>query len=148
MALSGCHRQPKLQLRTDVDPLVKRLKLPTRPETVRWVAVSPNKDSGWIPPKTEFYTVYAYIELDDQSWAALSKTVGEPTARDTISLPRPVAEVLIPAAAMKTARQSDPDVQIDGTALNTSALPTDPKKTEVQKAIRLDKDLFLEFIAR
>jgi hypothetical protein len=31
------------------------------------------------PPRTGFYTVYASIELDDQSWATLSKTVDTPS---------------------------------------------------------------------
>jgi hypothetical protein len=53
--LTGCRREPALQLRTDADPLVHRLKLPSRIGGVRWLAVSPNKDTGWIPPKIESY---------------------------------------------------------------------------------------------
>ncbi len=146
--LCGCRRQTALQLRTDADPLVHRLKLPGKVGAVRWVAVSPNKDTGWIPPKIEFYNVYAYVELDDDAWVALAKIVGEPGGRDTFSLPRSVAEVLIPAPTMKNVKQTDSDVQIDGTSLNASALSSDPKKTEVQQAIRSDKALIVKFVAR
>lgn len=146
--LCGCRRQTALQLRTDADPLVHRLKLPGKVGAVRWVAVSPNKDTGWIPPKIEFYNVYAYVELDDDAWVALAKIVGEPGGRDTFSLPRSVAEVLVPAPTMKNVKQTDSDVQIDGTSLNASALSSDPKKTEVQQAIRSDKALIVKFVAR
>jgi hypothetical protein len=115
---------------------------------VRWVAVSPNKDTGWIPPKIEFYNVYAYIELDDDAWVALGKIVGEPGGRVTFSLPRSVADVLMPAPTMKNVKQTDSDVQIDGASLNASALSSDPKKTEVQQAIRSDKALIVKFVAR
>jgi hypothetical protein len=135
--LTGCRREAALQLRTDADPLVHRFKLPSRIGAVRWLAVSPNKDTGWIPPKIEFYNVYAYIELDDDAWVALGKTIGEPGGRDTFSLPRSVAEVVIPASTMKNMKQSGSDVQIDGTSLNASALSNEPKKTEVQQAIRV-----------
>ena len=144
----GCRRQTALQLRTDADPLIHRLKLPGKVGAVRWVAVSPNKDTGWIPPKIEFYNVYAYIELDDDAWVALGKIAGEPGGRDTFSLPRSVAEVLIPAPAMKNVKQTDSDVQIDGSSLNASALSSDPKKTEAQQAIRFDKALIVKFVAR
>jgi len=125
-----------------------RLKLPSRIGAVRWLAVSPNKDTGWIPPKIEFYNVYAYIELDDDAWVALSKTIGEPGGRDTFSLPRSVADVLIPASTMKSVKQSGSDAQIDGTSLHASALSSDPQKTEVQQAIRLDRVLIVRFVAR
>jgi hypothetical protein len=146
--LAGCRREAALQLRTDADPLVHRLKLPSRIGAVRWLAVSPNKDTGWIPPKIEFYNVYAYIELDDDAWVALSKTIGEPGGRDTFSLPRSVADVLIPASTMKSVKQSGSDAQIDGTSLHASALSSDPQKTEVQQAIRLDRVLIVRFVAR
>jgi hypothetical protein len=146
--LCGCRRQTALQLRTDADPLVHRLKLPGKVGAVRWVAVSPNKDTGWIPPKIEFYNVYAYIELDDDAWVALGKIVGESGGRDTFTLPRSVAEILIPAPTMKNVKQTDSDVQIDGASLNASALSSDPKKTEPQQAIRFDKALIVKFVAR
>src|ERR1700756_1310083 len=146
--LSGCRRQTTLQLRTDADPLLHRLKLPGKVGAVRWVAVSPNTDTGWIPPKTEFYNVFAYIELDDDAWVALGKLVGEPGGRDTLSMPRPVADLLIPAPARRSVKQTDTDVQVDGTSLNASALSSDPKKTEAHQAIRFDKALIVKFVAR
>jgi hypothetical protein len=40
------------------------------------------------------------------------------------------------------------DVQIDGASLNASALSSDPKKTEIQHAIRFDKAVIVKFVAR
>jgi hypothetical protein len=44
-------------------------------------------------------------------------------------------------------KQSGSDVQIDGTSLNASALSSEPKKTEVQQAIRFDRVLIVKFVA-
>jgi hypothetical protein len=147
-AIEACHRGAPLELRTDAGPLVNRLKLPSGVGAVRWVAVSPNKDTGWLPPRIEFYNVYAYIELDDAAWVALYKTIGEANGRDTLSLPSAVAKVLMPNSTMNNPGSSGSDVQIVGAALNASTLSNDPKKTEVQKAIRSDKALVVQFTAR
>lgn len=124
-----------MTLRTDTEPLTKRLVLPTAIHSARWVAVSPVHDSGWIPPKTEFYDVYAYIEFDEAAWAEMQKSAGDATSRGTLVIPETVATVLIPAAFMAQFSVSDGGRRAEGPSFNLAV--SDKEKTDVQGAIRV-----------
>src|SRR5262249_51048281 len=87
IVMSGCQEEAGLTLRTDPEPLSRRLNLPRHIGSVRWVAVSPVRDTGWIPPKVEFYDVYGYIELDKEGWKELEKTAAQSGRRGTITIP-------------------------------------------------------------
>jgi hypothetical protein len=138
--LIGCREKNTLTLRTDTEPLTKRLVLPKALRSVRWVAVSPVHDSGWVPPKTEFYDVYAYIELDDPAWTELEKSAGDARVRGTLVIPDPVAAVLIPPAAMAEFGPSDDGGRrAEGRSFNLAV--SDQARTDIEQAIRVGRAL-------
>lgn len=142
--VSGCKDEASLRLRTDPEPLARRLKLPQHVGSVRWVAVSPVHDSGWVPQKTEFYDVYAYIELDDEGWTELENS--EAGRRATITLPEPVAALVIPPQSAEGDFQHSSGIrQADGPSFKPLSAEA---KTEVANAIRVGNALVVEMRVR
>jgi hypothetical protein len=133
--LTACRERPPVTLRTDTEPLTKRIVLPKAIRSARWVAVSPVHDSGWVPPKTEFYDVYAYIEFDEAAWTEMQKSAGDARSRDTIVIPDRVATVLIPPASMAEFSSSDGGRRAEGPSFNLAV--SDKEKTDMQGAIRV-----------
>lgn len=145
--LSGCGEKAGLELRTDPEPLTHRLNLPQRVGPVRWVSVSPVHDTGWVPPKVQFYDVYAYIELDEEAWNALEKSSAAPGVRDDIVIPEPVAAIVIPPAALGDFHPSSAGRRGEGPSFDTKSLSAEAR-TEVQKAIRVGGALVVEMRVR
>jgi hypothetical protein len=145
LILGGCAGEAALTLRTDPGPLANRLNLP-KLQSVRWVAVSPVHDTGWIPPKIEFYYVYAYIDFDDGGWADLEKTAG-PSTPGSISLPERVATLLLPAVAAKEFTKENDTFEARGPSFNTSTLAAQPRN-KVAAAIRIGSALVVQMTAR
>jgi len=141
--LSGCGEKAGLTLRTDPEPLTRRLNLPQRIGSVRWVSVSPVHDTGWVPHKVKFYDVYAYIELDDEAWKTLEKSSSAPGVRGEIVIPEPVAAIVIPSAALGGFQPSGAGRRGEGPSFDTKSLSTEAK-TEVQAAIRVGQALVVE----
>jgi hypothetical protein len=135
ISLNDCAEKQAVTLRTDVEPLTKRLKLPGPIRAVRWVAVSPVHDTGWIPPKAEFYHVYAYIELDAGAWNQLAGFAG-PSSGDTITIPESVARELLPPAAMEEFKKLNDSRTASGSGFNSDVLAAE-ERTRVDKAVRV-----------
>jgi hypothetical protein len=140
---SGCKEKAGLKLRTDTEPLTRRLKIPASAITsARWVAVSPVQDSGWVPPQADFYDVYAYITLDPSAWSGVDALASRGSSPETLEIPQPVGAVMFagnfPAALKKLGEVS----VAEGTAIDPERL-TENDKTEVSKAVRVENALVL-----
>ena len=138
----GCGSKPALTLRTDPEPLARRLHLPSDVEFVRWIAVSPVHDTGWIPPKAEFYDVYAYIQLGPQGWMELQSSPGLTGLRATLALPKDLAARLIPADARSYWEPTSDGLRATGPAFDGARLAADPGTT-VEIAIRVEMALLI-----
>ena len=145
--MSGCKEEAGLTLRTDPEPLSRRLNLPQHIGSVRWVAVSPVHDTGWVPPKVEFYDVYGYIELDKEGWKELEKTAAQSGRRGTITIPAPVAALVIPQSAAGDFQQSSGTSQAEGLSFEPADLSSEAK-TEVENAIRVGDALVVQMQVR
>lgn len=138
MAPAGCKKHPELQLRTDAGPLQNRLRLPSHISSVRWVAVSPVKDSGWIPPKIEFYDIYAYLELNQDEWAAFQSLAGPPGATASFEIPEAAARAL--KLSMDTAFHAE------GLSFTPESVSAGPK-SDVIGCLRMKNALVIHFRA-
>lgn len=138
IALVACKKHPELQLRTDLAPLQRRLHLPGHVTSVRWVAVSPVKDSGWVPPKIEFYDVYAYLELSPEEWAAFQGVAGPPGTSVSFEIPREAAAVL----RLSTGSA----FHAEGPSFNPPAVSAGPKG-DVIHCLRMKDALVIHFRA-
>ena len=147
LLLGGCREKAALTLRTDAAPLTNRLNLPALSGPVRWVAYSPVDNSGLAPGRTDFYDLYAYLELDDATWSALEKKAGTPGAPDTIIIPQKVASTLLPSSAAPAFKTSGSGSEAQGPSFNAEALSSD-QRTTVQKAIRVGTALLIQMEVR
>ena len=132
-----------LTLRTDPEPLTRRLHLPAQIRAVRWVSVSPVRDTGGVPGPADFYDVYAYVELDADAWTSLEKSAGGLNARGVVTVPASVAAVLIPAEAIADFTPSDAAVRAEGPSFNPATLAAEPN-TEVDTAVRIGGALVIQ----
>ena len=147
MILNSCGRKPTLTLRTDVEPLTRRLNLPKQIQNVRWVAVSPVQDTGSVPGRTDFYEVYAYLQMDEGEWATLNQTGGEPASRDAITIPEGAAKVIVPSTDAGNFKESEGGLRAEGQSFNAKNLVVaGDTKTEVQKAVRVGSALVLQMM--
>jgi hypothetical protein len=140
--LTACGSK-KLELRTDPEPLTKRLNLPKSIQSVRWVSVSPINDTGGVPGRSDFYDVYAYIQMGADGWQALDASAGGHGAQAAIDIPQAVAEVIVPKDAKGTFQQSAAGRHAEGASYNTASLATSDK-TEVNKALRVGDALLIQ----
>jgi hypothetical protein len=94
-----CSRAWTPTLRTDVEPLARRLELPpTGLRQVRWVAAPEHEPDGCasVPEPDARTFLYAALELDDAAWATVVPP-GVDGARGSVDVPKKVADVVLPA---------------------------------------------------
>ncbi len=139
--LCGCGGN-NILVRTDIAPLTRRLKLPEGVQSVRWIAVSPVHDTGFIPPSADYQDVYAYIPLEPSQWVELENVVGQKGAPASIEIPRSIVDVLFPAGASGANQH-----RIEGPSFNPAKLVSD-SKTEVFSAIRVNNALVVQMRVR
>jgi hypothetical protein len=139
---SGCREKVPLKLRTDPAPLARRLQIPID-GAVRWVAQSPMHDTGGVPGRTDFYVLYAYIELSDRAWQGIRQTAGVSGSVDRIVLPHDVASLIIPPEAAGQFKSSDGGFEADGPSFKGDSLTSD-SKTNIRKAVRVGKALVVQ----
>jgi hypothetical protein len=104
--------------------------------------VSPIRDTGGVPGPTDFYTVYAYIELDPAGWSALEKSAG-PLSTGKIVIPEEAAAIVIPSSESGGFKASGRNRQAEGPSFNVALLSADPK-TDVESAVRVGGALFVQ----
>jgi hypothetical protein len=144
VALNACGGH-NLELRTDPEPLTKRINLPKSIQSVRWVSVSPIHDTGGVPGRSDFYDVYAYIRMGSDAWPALAASAGT-AGHAAIDVPAAVAQVIIPNDAKGLFQQSGAEWRAEGDAFNPASLAANDK-TEVNKAVRVGDGLLLQMRA-
>lgn len=136
-----------MTLRSETAPLTSRLHLPQNIQSVRWVAVSPVQDSGWIPPQADYYDVFAYIPLDAAQWAEMESFAASAGARGTIDVPEEVASILFPEGGAGFGQLSGKSRRVEGVAFDGSKLASN-EKTEVNSAIRSGDALLIQMRVR
>jgi hypothetical protein len=143
----NCREGTVLTLRTDPEPLARRLHLPAQIRGVRWVAVSSVTDTGGVPGPVDFYDIYAYVEIGPEGWTELEHTAGRTAARGTVSIPEPVAAVLLPDAGRDAFTRSEAARRGEGPAFDPVALVAD-EKAEVAAAVRVGEALVVQMRVR
>lgn len=136
----------ELAVRTDIEPLRRRLHLPEGPLSVRWVAVSPVLDSGLLPPRAEFYEMFAYVMCEAAALQDFTTRAGEPVGGATVVLPEAVAVAILPPDVPGGVQMVEKGRQVAGAAYSAEAL-SQSRKTWVHAAIRLGNALLITFRA-
>lgn len=141
--LGGCREKVALKLRTDPEPITRRLHLPKTIGPVRWVSASPVSDAAGLPARTDFFDVYAYIELDAGAWIELEKTAGGAGALGSIVIPEAAAALILPSNAVADFKSAKEGREAEGPLFNPASLAAEDK-TEVQRAMRIGNALIVQ----
>lgn len=144
--------RPSAPVRTEVQPLLDRLNLPSATNAARWVAVSQytdfhdNPDDDWIPGPSDFVLIYASIAVTQQNWASLLADAPPSSAKSSILIPKWIGELLLPepiARSGKVVKRTTSKLSVVGTLLDSSKL-SKSTSVRVRQAARLGDTLFLE----
>jgi hypothetical protein len=147
-----CRHEVRREMRTDLAPLEKRLKLPSDVRGARWVAVPEHEPADQacdcapeLPEPDRPYRLYATIELGDAGWAALVRDSPTQATPGRMTLPQDVARVILPAEISSTQDPSGPRVGVEGLRLGEvprSRLPA----IRIADAIRVERFLVVQLL--
>lgn len=99
-------RQPRLVVRTDVEPIALRVQLPTSVRQVRWVSRPLVADNGCVPAHDSPYVVDVF--------AAPVATTEETSAKTTQSIPYDVAQAILPSSLLARSRVAGGSLEVTG----------------------------------
>jgi hypothetical protein len=151
LLVAGLACRERLNLRTDLAPLERRLALPAGVRGTRWVAV-PEHEEGCVPsipePDARAY-LYAALALDASAWKTLGTRAGTNTATGAITLPAEVAHLILSPSLLARARPVDrAQLGLNGQPVEVSSL-SKMANVGVRAAVRVDDTLLVVlFISR
>lgn len=140
IALAGaaaCSRRSPA-VRTDPEPILARVHLPTATRDVAWIA-EPVVSEGWIPAHDSPTRIHAFI--------AGYAGAGREGPKGRVEVPLRVANEILPASLRARGVVNGDTIELEGSLADKSALEQ-PEKAQVRQAVVTSEGLVLDLWVR
>lgn len=147
-ACSSCvdFEGPPPKVHTDLEPLRKRLALPSSVAAARWVAQSSRDGNQFPPAHNDVVFIIACIVLTQEEWSELGDGAERSTDAATIRLPKRAARLILPNSILAEGREGGGEIAFTGKSIDASRLLVRESNATVRQAARLGNALVIELL--